>query len=88
MRMTAKHFTNARNAEKYLEAGLCTTKRKTEMGQISIVRIARLNLTDWSKILGIADSTLQRRLSSGWSIEDAFTRPIQQHRKMDGDGNG
>ena len=41
-------------------------------------------LTDWSKILGIADSTLQRRLSSGWSIEDAFTKPIQRHRKMDG----
>lgn len=40
------------------------------------------------KILGIADSTLQRRLSSGWSVEDAFTRPIQRHRKMDGDGNG
>ena len=33
-------------------------------------------LTDWSKILGIADSTLQRRLTSGWSVEDAFTRPI------------
>lgn len=41
-------------------------------------------LTDWSNILGIADSTLHRRLSSGWSVEDAFTRPIQRHRKMDG----
>lgn len=39
-------------------------------------------LTDWSQILGIADSTLQRRLSSGWSIEDAFTKPIQRHKKM------
>ena len=46
-------------------------------------------LTDWCKILGISDSTLLRRLSSGWSIEDAFTRPIQIHRKMDGGkGNG
>ena len=42
-------------------------------------------LTDWSNILGIADSTLQRRLTSGWSIEDAFTRPIQQHRKRKAD---
>lgn len=39
-------------------------------------------LTDWSKILGIADSTLQRRLSSGWRVEDAFTKPIQRHKKM------
>ena len=38
-------------------------------------------LTDWSNILGIVDSTLQRRLTSGWSVEDAFTRPIQQHKK-------
>jgi hypothetical protein len=42
-------------------------------------------VTDWGNILGIAESTLWRRLSSGWSIEDAFTKPIQQHRraKMD-----
>jgi hypothetical protein len=41
-------------------------------------------LTDWCNILGIADSSLHRRLSSGWSVEDAFTKPIQRHRKMDG----
>ena len=42
-------------------------------------------LTDWSKILGIADSTLQRRLTSGWSVEDAFTKPIQRHKKRNAD---
>ena len=42
-------------------------------------------LTDWSKILGVADSTLQRRLSSGWSVEDAFTKSIQRHKKRNGD---
>ena len=42
-------------------------------------------LTDWSNILGIADSTLQRRLTSGWSVEDAFTKPIQRHKKRNVD---
>ena len=42
---------------------------------------------DWCERFGISDSTLWRRLTSGWSVEDAFTKPIQRHRKKDGDGN-
>lgn len=36
-------------------------------------------MADWCKLLGISDSTVWRRLKSGWSIEEAFTKPIQQH---------
>ena len=35
-------------------------------------------IADWCNILGISDSTLWRRLSSGWSVEDAFNKPIQR----------
>lgn len=40
---------------------------------------------DWCEKLGIDDSTLWRRLTSGWSIEDALTKPLQKRtkRKMD-----
>lgn len=37
---------------------------------------------DWCERYGISDSTLWRRLTSGWSVEDALTRP-KQRRKME-----
>ena len=37
---------------------------------------------DWCERFGISDSTLWRRLTSGWSVEDALTRP-KQKRKME-----
>ena len=33
---------------------------------------------DWCEKYGISDSTLWRRLTSGWSIEDALTKPRQK----------
>lgn len=40
---------------------------------------------DWCERFGISDSTLWRRLKSGWSIEDALTKPKQKRTKwMDG----
>ncbi len=41
---------------------------------------------DWCERFGMSDSTLWRRLTSGWSIEDALTKPRQKRagRKMDG----
>lgn len=39
---------------------------------------------DWCYRIGMAESTLWRRLTSGWSVEDAFTKPIQRH-SMDGE---
>jgi len=33
-------------------------------------------LLDWSRKLGINQNTLTKRLNSGWSIERAFTTPI------------
>lgn len=43
-------------------------------------------ITDWSNMLGIPTSTLWRRFTSGWSVEDAFTKPIQRHTKTKMDG--
>lgn len=41
---------------------------------------------DWCKRYNIDDSTLWRRLTSGWSVEDALTKPKQKRRaKMDGE---
>lgn len=40
---------------------------------------------DWCERFGISGSTLWRRLKSGWSIEDALTKPKQKRtKKMDG----
>ena len=40
---------------------------------------------DWCERFNMSDSTLWRRLSSGWSVEDALTKPIQKHTaRMDG----
>lgn len=39
-------------------------------------------LRDWSKILGINESTLSHRINSyGWSVERAFTTPVRKHTK-------
>lgn len=46
-------------------------------------------IADWCKVLGIDDSTVWRRLTSGWDVEDALTKPVQARKyvKMDGDVN-
>lgn len=44
---------------------------------------------DWCERFSIDDSTLWRRLTSGWSVEDALTKPKQKrtYGKMDGGVN-
>lgn len=44
---------------------------------------------DWCERFGMSDSTLWRRLKSGWSIEDALTRPKQKRTRKwaGGDSN-
>ena len=37
-----------------------------------------LCVADWCERFGISDSTLWRRLTSGWSVEDALTKPLQK----------
>lgn len=34
-----------------------------------------MNMTDWNASLGFAETTIQRRMKMGWSVEDAFTKP-------------
>ena len=40
-------------------------------------------VADWCNLLGISDSTVWRRLKSGWSVEDTLTKPTQKRAKMD-----
>ena len=40
----------------------------------------KLILSDWSRLLGIPKSTLRKRLDSGWSVEDALTKPIAKQK--------
>ena len=52
-----------------------------------------LCFTDWCERFGMSESTLWRRLTSGWSVEDALTKPLQKRTRAkmdgkDGDQNG
>ena len=38
-------------------------------------------VADWCERYGLSDSTLWRRLTSGWSVEDALTKPRQKRTK-------
>jgi len=58
--------------------------RKEQQGNTSYVRRITFHgktqiLADWSRELGIEYQILQKRLTAGWSVEDAFLRPID-HR--------
>ena len=39
-----------------------------------------LPVSEWAKRLGIAPSTLRRRLDRGWSVEKALTAPVDNHQ--------
>ena len=38
-------------------------------------------VTEWNNILGYKKGVLSRRIFSGWSIEDAFTKPVKSNSK-------
>lgn len=38
-------------------------------------------ITEWNNILGFKKGVLSRRIFSGWSIEDAFTKPVKSNSK-------
>lgn len=41
----------------------------------------RHTLSEWSRIIGINRATLNYRISNGWSIEDALTKPVKNQTK-------
>lgn len=45
-----------------------------------------LTISQWSRLNGIREDTIIRRLEAGWSVEDAVTRPVQRqnHKRRDG----
>lgn len=40
-----------------------------------------MSLSAWSKVTGICQSTLYRRIGMGWPTERVLTEPIQKHEK-------
>ena len=44
-------------------------------------RLKTMSIVDWSKELEIDRSTLQKRFDRGWSVEDAFTKPLRRKLK-------
>ena len=40
-----------------------------------------MTLKDWSIFLGIPYGTIQGRIKKGWSIEKAFTEPINVNKR-------
>lgn len=38
-------------------------------------------LADWSREIGISSSAILARISKGWGIEDALTKPLRKKRK-------
>jgi hypothetical protein len=44
-------------------------------------------ITAWASEFGMRKNTLQRRLSVGWSVEDALTTPVRP-KARNGSGNG
>lgn len=56
---------------------------KEQAANKSSVRLISFNgethtIPEWSRIMGINYKCLYSRISTGWSIEDAFTKPIRQ----------
>jgi hypothetical protein len=51
--------------------------RQFGAGKAFTVMDETLTLAQWSKKLGVKLNTLQKRLSDGWSIEDALTTPMR-----------
>lgn len=40
----------------------------------------RRTLTEWAELTDQSKTTLRKRLDSGWSIEDALTRPLMENK--------
>jgi hypothetical protein len=52
----------------------CRNRRNSKLYKVGgVVK----NLSDWAKDLGCRASTIKIRLSSGWSIQDAMTKPVR-----------
>lgn len=40
-------------------------------------------LNEWAAETGMSPNTIRNRLNLGWPLEDALTRPVQEHRKQE-----
>ena len=57
-----------------------TQCRNRRSNHIVEFRGKRLALIEWSDIIGVNPTTIRNRLASGWSVEDALTRPIDRNK--------
>lgn len=78
---------NAKNYRNYGGRGIriCNEWRENFSAHLITFLGETLCAADWCERFGISGSTLWRRLKSGWSIEDALTKPKQKRtKKMNG----
>jgi hypothetical protein len=60
--------------------GLCRHHLvRNRNGQLYTYNNRTMGIAQWSRATGMHQDTLCSRLRAGWSIEDAITRPVQQH---------
>lgn len=67
--------TNCRWVTKKQNARNRYTNRTVEFNGLTLC------LSEWGERTGIRASTIQERLSAGWSIADTLTRPIKQYQR-------
>jgi len=55
-------------------------KRNTNAYCVASVDNVERTVSEWGRIVGISRTTIQKRLSQGWSIEDAVLTPVSKHK--------
>lgn len=56
-----------------------TNSRNRRTNHILSLDGRTMTLVEWSELVGINEATIRDRLTSGWSVRDALTRPV--HRR-------
>lgn len=83
-RPSARHTLERRDNNGHYEPANCVwdTRRRQANNRITNHRIEfrgqTLTLVEWSRVLGIARSTIEARLRRGWSTELTLTTPVRR----------
>lgn len=80
--LEAVHTQQAMTRNEILEKGRLVRQRNTKK---YTVNGETKTLLQWAKTLGLNKKTLSNRISRGWSLEDAITRPLHARRNNGSD---
>lgn len=84
-RPSAKHSLDRRNNDDGYSRTNCrwATIREQQRNRRSTRFLTHddktLSVAEWAEVLGLPTGTLEKRLSNGWSVTDAFTRPRRNY---------